>query len=347
MITLITGGPGTGKTAWLVNQLVELQKTQKFRRLYVHGIRDLRLSNTRIFCRSDLCDICTSEAKPDDALYVEDWPTWKQTNALIVVDEVQRVWRSGNSASKIDSAVSALETHRHYGIDFWVITQSPGLVHANLRALIGRHVHLVAKWSGRTEYEWPECKSSVQSTADAVSRPYKLPSSVYKLYSSAEVHTKQNKRIPLSLYGTIGALLIAVVLVFVMVNRMQHRLHPDEVKTVAPAQTALAGGAGATVADSTINNDFPDFEPKIIGVPESAPAYKALVKVSALPIMMGCVQSKKTGECKCYTGQATIYPTTLLYCQETIANHRFNPYLIVSVQNSDLKTVIPQDSSSQ
>lgn len=344
MITLITGGPGTGKTAWLVAQLLELQKNQKFRSLYVHGVRELKIPNTTIYCHSPLCDLCRSyESIPDDALYVENWPEWKHKHDLIVVDEIQRVWRSSNGAVKPSDAVAALETHRHYGIDFWVITQSPRLVHANLKALVGRHIHLVAKWSGRTEYEWAECQDNVQARTDAVLRPYKLPKHVYNLYSSAEVHTKQDKRKPLSFYAAIASLVIAAIVVSYVVIRMSARISPQKEAVVLGEGGVATAGAAPPLPSSSSNDaayntsTYPDFKPTVEGVPESAPAYSELLKVTAVPLLVGCVYSKITDVCSCYTAQATPYPASKDYCLAQIKNKRFNPYLqsVHTVQKQD------------
>jgi len=101
-------------------------------------------------------------------------------------------------------------THRHYGLDFWLISQGPHLFHNFIRLLVSRHIHLVARWSGRIE----------------------------------EVHTKQDKRKPLSFYATIGALVLAVAMSAFVVQRIQSRIAPPEQASIAPA----AGGAASSRA---------------------------------------------------------------------------------------------------
>ncbi|MBK6279115.1 MAG: hypothetical protein IPF57_13690 [Gammaproteobacteria bacterium] len=92
MITLITGTPGAGKTAWIVAELLKIQG----RALYVDGIPELQISH--------------EVAGP-----LDDWMTWAPDGALIVVDECQRIWRPRGTGSKVPESVSALETHRHRG----------------------------------------------------------------------------------------------------------------------------------------------------------------------------------------------------------------------------------------
>lgn len=330
MITLITGGPGTGKTAWLLNQLLDLRKIEPDKELYIHGVRNLRgIAHEQIFCKSQLCDICRAQDKDQkskDVKFVEDWPQWKVTGSLIIIDEVQRIWRPRTGGTPPPESVSGLETHRHYGLDFWLISQGPHLFDNAIRLLVGRHIHLVAKWSGRTEYEWPECKQDVQSRSDAVIRPYSLPKRVYSLYDSAELHTKQNKRKPISFYALIVAGILALTLGYTVFSRIKAKMTPPVIEVVESG-----GGALATPSDSTTINPvniidaYPDFTPRIPGVAETAPAYAKLIQVKAVPLLAGCVLSSKG--CKCYTSQATPYPSTDLYCREVVNNHRFNPYL--------------------
>jgi len=284
MITLITGGPGTGKTAWLLDQLLELRKKEPERLLFIHGIRNLRgIQHEQIFCKSQLCDICRSQDHKVDehTKFVENWIQWKEPGSLIVVDEVQRIWRPRVGGSHPSEGVSTLETHRHYGIDFWLISQGPHLFDNFIRLLVGRHVHLVGKWNGRSQYEWPECKQDVQSRSDAVIRAYTLPKHVYKMYDSAEVHTKQEKRKPMSLYVAIGAFSLVIALGYRVYDRLSAKLHPETV-VVEKVGAASAAPALATTQPVKESLPFPDFKPVIPGLYESAPAYAELIKVKSV-----------------------------------------------------------------
>src|SRR5256885_16044190 len=77
--------------------------------------------------------------------YTTLFRSWHETvpdGSVIIIDEVQRIWRPSGPGQKIPDMIALLETHRHRGLDFYIITQGPNLIHANVRALIGRHVHL-------------------------------------------------------------------------------------------------------------------------------------------------------------------------------------------------------------
>lgn len=337
MITLITGGPGTGKTAWLLDQLINLRKQEPDRELYIHGVRGLTgIQHEQIFCKSQLCDICRSqdEKLTPEAKYVENWPEWKSAGSLVVVDEVQRIWRPRSGGAQMPAAVSGLETHRHYGLDFWLISQGPHLFDNAIRLLVGRHVHLVAKWSGRSQYEWPECKQDVQSRGDAVVRTYTLPKRVYSMYESAEVHTVQNKRKPLSFYAAIIAVVLAVVLIsFIGYRLKNHGVVASHTVSegVGGAPPSPSGAATAqqtvpTVAPKTAEQIQTSFTPVVVGLPWTAPVYQELAKPVALPVVSGCIKTKDDKRCSCYTQQASIVDMPHATCLIYVDKHAFNPF---------------------
>ena len=87
-----------------------------------------------------------------------------------------------------------LETHRHQGIDIYLITQSPMYLDSHLRPLISSHEHLISydKSSARL-FRFTECYEDVKSSAlrsKAQFEVWKYPVVHYADYDSAEVHTK-------------------------------------------------------------------------------------------------------------------------------------------------------------
>jgi zona occludens toxin len=349
MITLVTGTPGTGKTAWVLKELFEFRKNNPNYYIFVHGVRNLRgIAFEPVYCRSQLCDICRSSDIPETAKYVENWQDWKEPESLIVVDEVQRIWRPRVGSSQITPAVALLETHRHYGVDFWLISQGAHLFDNFIRLLVGRHIHLVANWAGRKQFEWSECHQDTSSRGDAIVRPYKLPKHIFNHYDSAEVHTKQDKRKPLSLYGVIILFCIASALIYNIYHRMSNRVASDTVKPVSTVEKTDTKSAEPVPASSTTEKPkYPDFKPTVDGVPESAPAYAELLKVTAVPTLEGCIYSESKDDCRCYTKQATIYPTSKNYCIEQIKGHVFNPYFVKSAPTPSTSTSSAKASSDK
>lgn len=305
MITLITGSPGSGKTAFAVAELAKAAG----RPIFVDGIPELAIPH--------------EQAGP-----LDQWHTWAPDGALIVADEVQRTWRPRPPGSKVSDAVAALETHRHRGIDFLLITQAPSLVDQNVRRLVSRHVHIVATWAARFMYEWPECNvDPLSGRTSAIKVPYKLPKSAIGKYKSAEIHTKQKRRVPPSMIALGLAVVVAALLSWRVAARVSDYAEEKPVIHEPTAFDALEGAHGATAPGATggARRDIIDFKPRIEGRPETAPAYDKLRQVRSVPIIAGCVLSEAKG-CQCYTQQATRYDVPDLVCREIVDGNVFNPY---------------------
>lgn len=403
MITLITGTPGSGKTVWIVSELVrmffaslswlhsllvflKLMKAPKKqlveRDVYVHGIPnlDFGVPYTTVYCRSSLCDVCQSqadivipealfnkdgqyvnwkeveaaEARRDSIRYVENWPQWATVGALIIIDEVQRIWRPRSAGSTVPPEISALETHRHKGIDFWLISQSPKLLDMNIRRLVGRHIHLVASWRGRTQHEWAECKENTSNTSDAVSRPYVMKKTVFTKFKSSSLHTKLEKRPPLAIY-VMGVCILALVLI----GRDIYKRHvvPDpqpETSTIeSPKPQPLPNNLNTTVEgvipvkQSSVPPGAFDFEPRVKGRAETAPAYDGMLKIQSVPFPQQCLAwSTDSGKfCKCLTDQGTPYETPYNVCVSYAHGEVYNPYRRPSGDTfQQPKTQSPQES---
>ena len=205
MITLFTGAPGSGKTAALVDLLSQLVGS---RPLYVCGLDGLKL----------------------DHYTLEDPTKWMETvpdGSIIVIDEVQQVWRPRGPGTKVPDHIAALETHRHRGIDFFLTTQGPNLLDANVRALVGRHVHLRdLGYLGRHWYEWPECADNCRTgfRSAVEKRRYRLPKRVFDVYKSASIHTKPIRSFPTALAIAVLALAATAYLGYRLYGNLQAKM---------------------------------------------------------------------------------------------------------------------------
>jgi len=213
MIYLITGVPGSGKTLYAVSTLVQKLAAEKIvgkdgkettRRVVVDGIPDLIIPHEKMV---DLPEDAAS-AKPDGN-GVWNWYEWCQPGDVIVIDEVQRHWRPRGTGGKVPPEIAALETHRHKGVDFVIITQNPMLFDSNARRLVGRHIHL-RRMFGMARcivYDWDGCSTDVHRTKTATTSFWSYPKSAYKLYKSSELHTKQKQKVPFWIVVPILAIL--------------------------------------------------------------------------------------------------------------------------------------------
>lgn len=339
MITLITGTPGAGKTAYAIAQLYEFVQAEKAkaertgepaRPVFVMGVPDLMIEHEVAPPVSQWATLVPSEEDPDLEEAVFTFPD----GALVFIDEAQKVYRPRASGSKVPPHVAAFEKHRHKGLDFWLITQSETLIDKNVRELVGKHIHLRSMWSGRKLYEWPETTdaSSRTNRDAATTRGYKLPKHIFGLYKSASMHVKQSRRLPWQL-GLVGvAVAVVGVLGFNAYARVSDAIggnvaapavatQPEKPKIVATAHgTGTIQGAPGQQRDITPA----DFEPRIRTRPETAPIYDAIRTVKTMPVVAGCIAMRD--ECKCYTHQGTdafIEPTA---CRELIRNPPFNPW---------------------
>lgn len=323
MISLFSGTPGAGKTCYIVAYLLKLQDKDNLPPLYQHGIKGLKIPHVYLFCESPQCRTCTElrELTPvEDRLYAKDWDTDVPSGSLIVLDEVQLIFRARGSSTKPPPGVVAMETHRHQGIDMLLASQSPKLIDSNVREFVSRHVHLKSTILWRKSYEWPECNLDVKRTNNAVVGKYSLPKRAFDQYVSAELHTKQARKIPWQIY-----LIIPGVIYFIyLISKIYTDTFADD-----PVVTSSLGSSTQQLASSnTTNTDYLptkfDFEPTISLVLESAPAYQSLVQVQDFPRIAACMSKPK--RCTCYTQQNTVYPTTYETCMDFIGKRTFDPY---------------------
>lgn len=303
MITLFTGSPGAGKTASLVDFLSKLEGD---RPIFSDGLEGLALPHTA-------CDS-------------NNWHTELPDGAILVIDEAQRVWRPRGSAAKVPDSVAELETHRHRGIDIFLTTQSPRLIDANVRALVGRHVHIRDTGIlGRYWYEWPECNDSMTWKTCINKHRITLPKKAFSLYKSASLHTTPVRGIPRVLYVVIIALILLSFLVYSVyriVNRSQNAKSPQQQieQNIQHPQSEL----NAVSNRSGPIDDRIDFIPRVSNKPESAPAYDHLRVIVAMPVVRGgvCIGEK----CKCITDQGTDSGLSNAECRAYVTNPPFDPY---------------------
>ncbi|HEY3300362.1 MAG TPA: zonular occludens toxin domain-containing protein [Methylophilaceae bacterium] len=208
MITLFTGVPGIGKTSMVVAEMLKRQK-QDDPTFFVMGINDLKVPHQRV---PPIAEWTVKRPDPDDPTLQSDYFVFPP-NSILVVDECQKVYRSRSSTSKVPDITAALETHRHTGLDIWLITQKPNQVDPHVLGLVEKHIHLKKNLLGmRYLYEWVEYHDPKVKTnfEEASKRKFSPPKHVFGLYSSAVAHTKVSMRMHNAVY--LLALLIPLLI---------------------------------------------------------------------------------------------------------------------------------------
>ena len=235
MITLITGVPGSGKTLYCVDEILT-PAAESGRVVYVDGIPDLLLDH---------------QVSPDPL----QWPDWAPEGALIVIDECQRIWRPESAGRSPHKSIAELETHRHRGLDFVILTQHPNLIHSNVRRLVGRHIHLRRTSLGVYLYEWSECVTPDSSWKNAlVKTKWSHPKRSFGKYKSAEIHNKVKFRLPRSVF-VLGFSLLSIIGLGTYLGRsILQRMHPPQpavtnsVEQRAPSVPSSGGSADPRAA---------------------------------------------------------------------------------------------------
>ncbi|MBI3145636.1 MAG: AAA family ATPase, partial [Pseudogulbenkiania sp.] len=240
MITVITGTPGAGKTALAVKMLKELEGN---RPIFTMGIPELKLDHQPVPPVKEWTKLVPSDEDPDLLKPTFTFPP----GAIIVIDEAQNVYRPRNSSSKVPDIVAAFETHRHTGVDFWLITQKTTLLDGNVRALAGKHLHIESNFFGRKLFEWPKAVDA-ESKAErdiAAKRKYKLPKQVFSLYKSSSLHIKQKFSVPTPFIVVLVCLILAVVSGWYVFGRISSKVAPSASTAPASADARPAQpGAG-------------------------------------------------------------------------------------------------------
>lgn len=334
MLYLFTGVPGSGKTLNVVSMLAK-RKDFKNRPLYIDGIPDLTIPHEEI----------------PEGESIKTWPNWAPDGAIIVVDECQRIFRPRPSSSAVPDYVAQLETHRHRGLDFLLITQHPRLIDVHLRSLIEHHTHFGKTNLGlRRKLEWttggakdPESRSNIK---DALVSVYKLDKSVYGLYKSSEIHTKIKTNRSKILYlvpvaiALLGGGLYSFASYWQNFNKPIEQAEQAETPKIAqqsPSEPIPTNGqyptTPAPAEPPKPHLTEADYKPRVAERPETAPMYDGMNKaVKTMPYPVACIKSEKS--CNCYTEQATKIKeiskkTCLQYVEEGLP---FNPYKTQTVQ---------------
>lgn len=314
-ITLVTGLPGSGKTAHVVD-LIANHPDFKGRPLFCMGIPELKVEHVQVPPLAEWTELRPSVEDPSLMEVHFTFPV----NAVIVIDEAQRVWRPRASGSKVPDHVQAFETVRHGGVDFILLTQSPSLIDSNLRRLVGRHIHIHVQPLGRSLLEWRGCRDP-ESSVDrglAIRKKYAPPKRVFGLYKSSEKHTKISVRMPWQYYAIGIAALSVVGLGYYGFQRVS-------AKTVAPAEVQASGSSGGSASKSLPVADYiKAYQPRIAGLVHTAPIYDEVTKPVEVPWPAACIKTAK--RCVCYDQQGGKYPTTDNICGQIIEKGMFKPF---------------------
>lgn len=328
MITLITGAPGSGKTLYCIDKIIqplvgtsvlgtgpEGQAIEYPREIFTN-INGLKLPHHMV-----------------DAAWLSDLATNKQTGAVVVFDEVQRVWPNRPTGSKKPPAVEYLETHRHDGIDVVLLTQNPQLLDPAVRALVGRHLHMrrVGGIGAAVVYEWDACSNALNFKSAFTKKGYRYSKRVFQLYESAKIHTKQRRSLPAAVWGILiglGAFAYFGPKFYQSLEAKASGANPAKAASgpsrAASSPLMVDAGKQHGVGQPQLSpKEYREsYQPRMSSMPHTATRYDQVTMPVRAPVPAACIQSKSKG-CMCWTQDATRLFIPHEQCAAIVANGYF------------------------
>lgn len=220
MIYLVTGTPGSGKTLFVVRRIMRGDLPAD--RPIVHNVADFdprrfpRTWRNRFLRRQELRArirahrAAWSHVRPGPPDLAERWSEFED-GTTFVLDEVQRDWGAQHTTANAPDFIKRLDTHRHRGFDFWLITQDQSLISPVVRRFVGRHFDLVrpmgAKYSRAMSWEGcnPAPPRPLGADVAEVER-IRFDKRLFRLYRSATIHS-QTFRVPRKLVVMLAVML--------------------------------------------------------------------------------------------------------------------------------------------
>lgn len=297
MFTLVTGKPGASKTSNIIAKLLKI----KDRPIYYRGIK---------FTEEGKAKLGWHELDDVQAL---NWPDHVPDAAIVILDEAQQIFPVRPSSRAVPAGLTALETHRHRGLDIYFISQDPHLLDNHARKICNEHLHysrpfgapFVLQYHSGSGFVNPANKSEL---ATCVQTKHGLPREVWGLYKSAEIHTHKF-RPPKFMFFLIALPFLAALAVYFGWNSFMdnNSVNVEQVQSESPR-----GGVVPRLPsndDARSNMSWSELlKPEIPSLPFTAPLYKKeAMQVRSVPRLAGCVTAKKAEfGCRCYTQRGTL-----------------------------------------
>jgi zona occludens toxin len=179
----------------------------------------------------------SNEHPKDVPAIMQNWWLWCRPGDLIVIDEAQFVMPRGSLGRKPPYWLQAMEIHRHYGVDFLLITQHPQLIDTTVRALVGMHRHVRSVMGSPVcmVYSWDHA-SNPERYNMATKATFVRRLSHYALFRSAAAHVKAPSS---GRWGLIAAPLLLAIGGVVMASKLS---------SGGDGSTAVRGAASAPQA---------------------------------------------------------------------------------------------------
>jgi zona occludens toxin len=313
-ITLITGVPGSGKTLYaignLLKQFIGATVPQEIDGVVTIHPRTIYTNINGLLLDHELID-------GGDNQGLRDWHTWAKPGSVVCFDEFQKAWPPRPNGSKVPEDIQALDTHRHMGVDFILITQNCMNVDRHILGLVDRHLHVrrVANMGMAVVYEWDHASKSLLYKNALTKAPWRYDKSVFKLYKSAEVHTKQKRKLP----GLVWFILIGLACLTYLAPTFYHRMQ-DRFSGKSPAMAEASvdqpkPGQKMQYSKDGIRYTVETTQATLPALAASSPA-SSVVSALAAPVVAGCIQHAR--KCACFDAEGVAATVESGYCEAHI-----------------------------
>lgn len=303
MIYLLTGLPGNGKTLYTVARAPELL-AHEGREIYYSGINELTLP-----------------------WHPTDPETWYKlpVGSAVVIDEAQKYFRPMPNGAERPHKITAMETHRHMGMDLWLITQHPNLLDPHVRRLVGKHIHVHRTFGlgFANVMEWEQCEDPTDYHAKKRANTYqfRFPKEAFTRYKSAEVHTVK-RRLPWKLIVIPIMVAAAASLAWFGYRTLRGSAETQSAKGKPAAQGSLEVAPGTN--SQPLENRLKSMQPEIPDLPHTAPRYAPLTGPRAVPVAQACMADFRYPQvnCWCVSQRGTRMEVSRQFCLDFIAQGR-------------------------
>lgn len=329
MIFWFTGQPGHGKTLHAIDKALDY--VEQGRLVYVCNVTDF--------------DHGKAGCLPMTPEQFRDWPNFLPDGAVALVDEAYEhdMLPKRPPGSKVPDHVKALAKHRHRGLDFIFVAQSPAKqVDEFVHDLIERHVHVRRRFGLMFAHLriFDRYEKNPEKAHPLILQRVKLPKRPMGLYKSTALDTTERK-VPWYYPAAAGLLLAVVVGGVVVANNVRESFTGERDQPVATADGAVATAAGATNGRASEPEPIDALAwlqrqiPRVPGMPWSAPLFDERPVVSepevfcmaSSPGIDALGQHHDQVSCRCLTEQGTTYEMPARDCN-VIARRgsAYNPY---------------------
>lgn len=340
MIYLVTGTPGTGKTAMVVDMILN----------NVDGLFKMTIEDGTVvdrplyFCHIDGLDAKKFKAHELSEEEIQSAPLDQimPQGGVLIVDEADYTYPVRPPSQAVPPYIKTLKELRHHGFTLILMVQHPTMIDRYIRQLVGKHIHLERKAIGTKRYEFFRCEESLNAAAftSVVGSQYRPPKEAFKYYKSASQHIKFKKKIhPVFIMIPIGIVFMFYLGVPLFSkwfglsdnqsqkqSEQQHaKIEEQGVLHVVQPPTLPQQSKFQEAAASVPEFSEAYYRPRVEDMPETAPVYDGIRAVNRMESVAACIKGRKG--CDCYTDLGTkvlIKPET---CRDWAENGLpFNPY---------------------